>query len=164
LRGVCLLLLGHRATLACPMPILPQHRQSSLVDLLNDTLDEETPRPRPWPHPRPLPVPSPLVTLPVWFSASRFFLRAFHSSSVRYNFPSCYNDVGAFSNASFTSFNRPVRSATYIVDTSSNVLIVIMICLKRGGRDQSIFTMVSPSFTSSPRVARCAAMPLWRNA
>jgi hypothetical protein len=35
-----------------------------------------------------------------------------------------------FLNASSASFNRPVRSATDIVDTSSNVLITIVICLK----------------------------------
>jgi hypothetical protein len=98
-----------------------------------------------------------------WFSASRFFLHVSHSSSVRYNFPFCCNDVGTSSNASSTSFNRPVKSATNIVDTSSNVLIAIVIYLKRGGRDRSIFVTISPSFTSSPRVVRCAAMPLRRS-
>jgi hypothetical protein len=96
-------------------------------------------------------------------SASRFFLRASHSSSVMYKFPSCCNDTGASSNASSPSFNRPVRSATDIVDTSSNVLIAIVICLKQGGRDQSIFVTISPSFTSSLNVVRCTAMSLRRN-
>jgi hypothetical protein len=128
-----------------------------VVDLLEDPLDEEPPRPRPQPRPRPLAASPPFAPLSDWFSASRFFLRAPHSSSVRYSFPSCFNDVDASSNASSTSFNRHVRSATDIVDTSNNVLIVIVIYLKRGGRDQSIFVMISSSFTSSPRVVRCAA-------
>jgi hypothetical protein len=38
--------------------------------------------------------------------------------------------------------NCPVGSATDIVDTSSNVFITIMIYLKRGGRDRSIFVMI----------------------
>jgi hypothetical protein len=58
----------------------------------------------------------------------------------------------------------PVRSATDIVDILSNILIVIVICLKRGGRDRSIFATILPSFTSSPRVVRCTAMPLRRSA
>jgi hypothetical protein len=143
-------------------PILPQRRHSSSVGLLDDPLDDEPSRPLPQPRPWPLPVPPPLAPLLEWFSASHFFLRVSHSSSVRYRFPSCYNHVGASSNASNTSFNRPVRSATDIVKTSSNVLIVI--CLKRGGRDRSIFVMISPSFTSSPSMTRCVTMPLRRSA
>jgi hypothetical protein len=127
--------LGFERHSRAQCPILPQCQHLSPVGLLDDSLDEEPPRPRP----RPSPVPPSLVPLPEWFSTSRFFLRVSHSS-VRYNFPSCYNNVGASSNA---SFNCPVRSATDIVDTSSNVLIVIVICLKRGSRDRSIFAMNS---------------------
>jgi hypothetical protein len=39
---------------------------------------------------------------------------------------------------------------------------LIVIYLKQGGRDQSIVAMISPSFTSSLSVVRCAAMPLMR--
>jgi hypothetical protein len=99
-----------------------------------------------------------------WFSVSRFFLHASHSSSVRYSFPSCCNDIDASFNAFSASFNRTIRSATDIVDTSSNVLIAIVIYLKRGGRDRSIFVTISPSFTSSPSVVRCTTMPLRRSA
>jgi hypothetical protein len=81
-------------------------------------------------------------------------------ASATTNFPSCCNDVSASSNTSSASFNCLVRSATDIVGTLSNVLIMIVICLKRGGKDQSIFTTISLSFTSSPSVARCTAMPL----
>jgi hypothetical protein len=144
--------------------ILPQRQHSSPVGLLDASLDEEPPRPWPWPRPWPLPAPPPLTPLPEWFFASRFFLHGSYSSSVRYRFPSCCNDVGASSNASSTSFNRPVRSATDIVDTSSNVLIAIVICLKQRGRDQSIFTMISLSFTSLSSMERCAPMPLRRSA
>jgi hypothetical protein len=150
--------LGFERHLRTQCPILPQRRHSSPVRLLDDPLDEVPPRPRSRPHPWPLPMPPPLAPLPEWFSASRFCLRESHSSSVRYSFPSCCNDVGASSNASSISFNYPVRSATDIVDTSSNVLI--MICLKQGGRDRSIFAMISPSFTSSLSVPRCATMTL----
>jgi hypothetical protein len=143
-------------------PSLPQRQHSSSVGLPDDDPPDEEPScQRPPPHPRPLPAPPPRAPLSKWFSASRFFLRVSHSSSVRYNFPSCCNDIGASSNA---SFYRPVRSATDIVDTSSNILIAIVIYLKRGGRDRSIFATISLSFTSSPSVARCVAMPLSRRA
>jgi hypothetical protein len=71
-----------------------------------------------------MPTPS-----PEWFSALHFFLHASHSS-VRYNFLAYCNDFGASSNASSVSFNRPVRSATNIVDISINVFIAILIYLK----------------------------------
>jgi hypothetical protein len=146
------------------MPILLQRRHSSLVGLLDDLLDEEPPSLRPWPCPGPLPPPPPLASVPEWFSALHFFLCLSHSSSVRYNFLSYCNDIGASSNASSASFNRPIRSATDIVDTSSNVFIATVIYLKRGGKDQSIITMISPSYTSSLSVVRCAALPLRRSA
>jgi hypothetical protein len=85
--------LDFERNLHAQCPILLHRRHSSLVGLFDDSPDEESPRPRP---------------------RSRLFLRASHSSLMSYNFLSCYNDVDAFSNA---TFNRPI-------------LIVIMICLK----------------------------------
>jgi hypothetical protein len=143
-------------------PILPQRRHSSPVGLLDDPLDEESSRSGP--RPRPLLAPPPLAPLSEWFSTSRFFLHVFYSSSMRYNFPSWCNDIGVFSNASSASFNHPVRSVTDIVDTLNNVLITIVIFLKRCGKDQSIFTMILLSFTSSSRVVKYATMPLRRSA
>jgi hypothetical protein len=109
----------------------------------------------------PLPAPRPLVPPLEWFSVLHFFLHASHSS-VRYNFPSCYNNVSVSSNASSASFNCPVRSAVDIVDTLSNVLIAIVVCLKRGFSDQIIFMTILPSFNSSSSVARCTTMLLKR--
>jgi hypothetical protein len=137
-------------------PILPQCQHSSSVGLSDDLPNEESSCPRPRLCPRPLPAP-PLE----WFSTSRFFLHASHSSLVRYSFPSYCNDIDTSSNASSASFNHPIRFAIDIVDTSSNVLIVIY--LKRGGRDRSIFATISPSFTSSPSVVSYTAMPLRHN-
>jgi hypothetical protein len=56
-----------------------------------------------------------------WFTASCFFYRM-SQPSVRYNFPSCCSDIDASLNAISASFNRPIRSATYIVDTSKQCL------------------------------------------
>jgi hypothetical protein len=155
--------LGFEQNSHVQCPIFPQRVHSSPVGLFNDPSDEELSRLGLWPRLPPLPMPPPLAPPLKWFCLSCLFLRASHSS-VRYNFPSYCNDVVASSNASSASFSRPIKSATDIVGTSSNVLIMIVIFLKRGGRDQSIFMMISLSFTSSPSVARCAAMPLRHNA
>jgi hypothetical protein len=103
--------LGFERHSRAQCPILLQHRHSLSVGLFDDSLHEESSHARPRLRSRSLPVSSPLASLPEWFSASHFFLCVSHSS-VTYNFLSCCNNVGASSNASSTSFNRPVRSTT----------------------------------------------------
>jgi hypothetical protein len=144
LRDVCLLHLGLRATPTCPIshvaatpnvpccyntqcPMLLQHLHSMPMGLFNDSPNDEPPCT--WPHHQPLPMRSRLAPPLVHFSHSCFFLRAYHSSSVSNNFPSYCNDISASSNATSTSFSRLVSSATHMVDTSSIVLISIVIFL-----------------------------------